>query len=64
MNPKLQKYLRKFSPATGYESLLDDFRQEMEDAIPEITASIKEREELAVEMRITASTRSQFKRQS
>ena len=64
MNPKLQKYLEKFSPATGYEGLLDDLRQEMEDAVPEITDSIRQREELAAELRITASTRSQSKKQN
>ena len=64
MNPRLENHLQKFSPATGYEDFLDDLRQEMEDAIPEITDSIRQREELAAEMRITASTRSQSKKEN
>ena len=59
MNQKLKDYLRKFSPATADQTMLDDLRQEMEKAVPEITDSIRQREELAAELRITASKPSQ-----
>ena len=62
MNPERKNHLQKFSPATGYEDFLDDLRQEMEDAVPEIADSIRQREELAAEMRITAPTRSRPKK--
>ena len=63
MNPKLKNYLQKFSQATGDKAMLDDLRQEMEDAVPEIADSIRQREELAAELRITASTPSQSKKE-
>ena len=59
MNQKLKDYLRKFSPATADQTMLDDLCQEMEKAVPEITDSIRQREELAAELRITASKSSQ-----
>ena len=59
MNQKLKDYLGKFSPATGDQTMLDDLRQEMEKAVPEITDSIREREELAAELRIASSKSSQ-----
>ncbi len=59
MNQKLKDYLGKFSPATEDQTMLDDLRQEMEQAVPEIAKSIREREELAAELRIAASKPSQ-----
>ena len=59
MNQKLKDYLRKFSPATEDQTMLDDLRQEMEKAVPEITDSIRQREELAAELRIASSKSSQ-----
>jgi hypothetical protein len=35
--------------------MLDELRREMEQAIPEIVESIRQREELAAELRISAS---------
>ena len=61
MNPKLKDYLQKFNPETGDKTLLDDLRQEMKDAVPEIADSIRQREELAAKLRITSSTPSQSK---
>ena len=46
MNPKLKTYLQKFRPATVDKSVLDDLRKEMKEAVPEITDSIRQREEL------------------
>ena len=34
MNQKLKDYLRKFSPATADQTMLDDLRQEMEKGRP------------------------------
>ena len=55
MNRKLKNYLEKCSPATVDETMLDDLRREMEQAVPEIAESIRQREELAAELRIAAS---------
>ena len=55
MNQKLKNYLEKCSPATVDETMLDDLRREMEEAVPEIAESIRQREELAAELRIAAS---------
>ena len=59
MEPKLKSYLQKFRPAKVDEADLDDLRQEMKKAIPEIADSIRKREELAAELRIPASRPSQ-----
>ena len=59
MNSKLKSYLQKFRPATVDKSELDDLHQEMKRAIPEIADSIKEREQLAAELRIPALRPSQ-----
>ena len=56
MNDKLKNYLDKCSPATVDRSRLDDLRREMQEAVPEIAESIRQREELAAELRIAAST--------
>ena len=54
MNSKLKNYLRKFRPATVDQAALDELRQEMKEAVPEIADSIRKREELAAELRIPA----------
>ena len=54
MDDKLRNYLENCSPATVDESLLDDLRREMEEAVPEITESIRQREELAARLRVSA----------
>lgn len=59
MNRKLKKYLQKCSRATVDETMLDDLRREMEQAIPEITKSIRQREALAAELRIARSKTSE-----
>ena len=64
MNPKLKNYLQKFSPAKVDETMLDDLRQEMEQAVPEIAESIRQREELAAELRIAALKPSQSKKEN
>ena len=62
MEPKQSNYLENFEPATGYETMLDGLRQEMEDAVPEITDRIRQREELAAELRISSSRPSQSRK--
>ncbi len=62
MNQRLRDYLQKCTPAAVDETILDDLRQEMEDAVPEIAESIREREELAAELRIAASKPSQSRK--
>ena len=56
MNDKLKNYLDKCSPATVDQSRLDDLRREMQQAVPKIAESIRQREELAAHLRIVAST--------
>ena len=55
MNQRLQAYLDKCGRATVDKPMLDELRREMEQAIPEIAESIRQREELAAELRISAS---------
>ena len=59
MNHGLKDFLRKCTPAQVDETSLDQLRQEMEKAVPEIAESIQEREELAAELRIAAGKSSQ-----
>ena len=56
MNEKLRNYLEKCSPATVDQSILDDLRRAMEQAVPEITESIRQREALAAQLRIASWT--------
>ena len=55
MNQRLTNYLEKCSPATVDETMLDDLCREMEEAVPEIVENIRQRDELAAQLRITAS---------
>ena len=55
MNQRLKNYLEKCRPVTMDETKLDDLRREMEEAVPEIAESIRQREELAAQLRIAAS---------
>ena len=59
MNKRLKNYLEKRSPAPMDQSRLDALRREMEQAVPEIAESIRQREKLAAQLRIAASTPSQ-----
>ena len=62
MNDSLKEYLQKCVPAQVDETALNELRQEMEKAVPEIAESIQDREELAAELRIAAAKRSQSAR--
>lgn len=64
MNSRLRKYLQKFRPAQLDATVLDDLRHEMEEAIPEIAENIRQREELAAELRIAASRPSQSRKEN
>ena len=64
MNPKLKNYLQKFRPATVEKTMLDELRQEMKEAVPEIAESIRKREELAAELRFPASRPSESGKQN
>ena len=64
MNERLRNYLEKCSPATVDETMLDDLFREMEEAVPEIVESIRQREELAAELRIAASRPSQSRKEN
>ena len=55
MNQRLKDYLQKCTPATADQTMLDELRHEMDKAVPEITNNIRQREELAAELRIAAS---------
>ena len=56
MNDELKHYLNKCNPAALDQSSLDDLRRAMQQAVPEISESIRQREELAAELRIAAAT--------
>ena len=64
MNQRLKDYLQKCTPAAADQIMLDELRQEMDKAIPEITNKIRQREELAAELRISASRPSQSKKEN
>lgn len=61
MNKKLKNYLQKFPSASVDDTALDELRQEMKNAVPVIADSIRKREEMAAELRVTASRPSQSK---
>lgn len=52
MNERLKSYLDRCSPAPVDQSMVDDLYEEMEEAVPEIVESIRQREELAAKLRI------------
>ena len=64
MNQRLKDYLQRCTPATTDQAMLDELRQEMDKAVPEITNNIKQREELAAELRIAASRPSQSRKEN
>ena len=64
MNRRLKDYLQKCPPATADQTMLDELRREMDLAVPEITESIRRREELAAELRIAASRPSQSRKEN
>ena len=59
---RLKNFLDKCSPVTMDETKLEDLRREMEEAVPEIADSIRQREEVAAELRIAASRSSRSNR--
>ena len=62
MNKKLKGYLQQCTPAAVDQTMLDELRRQMDKAVPEITEKIRQREELAAELRIAASRPSQSKK--
>ena len=64
MNRRLKDYLQKCTPATADQTMLDELRRDMDMAVPEITESIRQREELAAELRIAASRPSQSRKEN
>ena len=61
MNKNFRDYLEKCRPATADQSILDDFRSAMKQAVPEIVETVKQREKAAAQFRITALTPSHSK---
>ena len=59
MNEELKNFLANCSPAHVDQSTLDDLRSAMEQAVPEIAESIRQRERLAAQLRVAASKPSQ-----
>ena len=47
MDKKFKDYIEKQTPAPINQELIDDLRDSMESAIPEIIEAIRKREELA-----------------
>ena len=64
MNKELKDYLQQCTPATADQTMLDTLRQEMDRAVPEITENIRQREELAAELRVGASRPSQSRKEN
>ena len=64
MNQRLKNYLQKCTPARADQTMLDELRRNMDKAVPEITESIRQREELAAELRIAASRPSQSRKEN
>ena len=64
MNQRLKDYLQKCTPATADQTMLDELRRDMDKAVPKITESIRQREELAAELRIASSRPSQSRKQN
>ena len=62
MNRRLKDYLQKCTPATADQTMLDELRRDMDKAVPEITERIRQRVELAAELRIAASGPSQSRK--
>lgn len=56
MNERLRSYLEKCSPETVDQSTLDGLREAMEEAVPKIAESIRQREELAAQLRVVVPT--------
>ena len=61
MDQRLKEYLKKCGRATLDESVVKDLRRLMEQAVPRIVKSIRQREELAAELRISSSRRTESK---
>ena len=55
MNERLKAYLDKCGRATVDETVVDDLRRKMEQVVPKIAENIRQREELAAELRVSAS---------
>ena len=64
MNQRLKDYLQKCTPATADQTMLDELRRDMDKAVPEITERIRQRVELAAELRIAASGPSQSRKEN
>ena len=59
MNQGLKTYLQKCSGTAADVTMLKDLRREMEQAVPEIAESIRRREALAAELRMSATKTSE-----
>ena len=59
---KLRKYLLKCKQVTVDETILHDLRREMEQAVPEIAESIRQREALAAKLRLAAGKKSETRK--
>ena len=55
MNRRFKNFLQTCNQATVDETVLDDLRREMEQAVPEIAESIRQRETLAAKLRIDST---------
>ena len=64
MNQRLKYYLQKCTPAPADQTMLDELRRDMEKAVPEITKNIRQRVDLAAELRIAASRPSQSRKEN
>ena len=64
MNDKIKDYLQRCTPAATDQTMLDELRLQMDEAVPEITENIRQREELAAELRVAASRPSQSREES
>ena len=64
MNDNLKDYLQQCTPAAADQTMLNELRLQMDEAVPEITENIRQREELAAELRVAASRPSQSRKEN
>ena len=55
MDERLRAYIDKCGRAAVDDAQLNDLRKQMAEAVPEIAESIRQREEFAAELRLSAS---------
>ena len=61
MNRRLKKYLKDQGATQVDGKVLEEYRAEMDRVMPEITKSIRQREQRAAELRVGANRKSRLR---